>query len=298
MILANKYFAVINNYFLLTKPRVQTLLVFSSLSGAFLAERGVPNMISLVGLLLGGYFAAGGSSALNMYFEKDIDKNMGRTKNRPIVEGKLKPKNALVFGIILIVSSFLILFTINNLLAALLALLGSLLYVGFYTLYIKQRTVQNIVVGGAAGAIPPLVGYASISNSITLEALYLFLIIFFWTPPHFWALAIMIKDDYEKAKIPMLPVVKGIKNTSLQIFLYSIILLFITVLTGVVANSLGWIFMISSILVGGIFIYKSFKLFKIANKKEAISTYIYSLLYLFVIMSLVIVDSSIKFMEF
>ena len=179
-----------------------------------------------------------------------------------------------------------------------MALLGSFLYVGFYTLYIKQRTVQNIVVGGAAGAIPPLVGYAAIGNSITLEALYLFLIIFFWTPPHFWALAIMIKDDYEKAKIPMLPVIKGIKNTSLQIFLYSIILLFITILTGVVANSLGWIFMISSMLAGGIFIYKSFKLFKIANKKEAISTYIYSLLYLFVIMSLVIVDSSIQFMEF
>ena len=233
-----------------------------------------------------------------MYFEKDIDKNMGRTKNRPIVEGKVKPKNALGFGIILIVASFIILFTINNLLAALLALLGSFLYVGFYTLYIKQRTVQNIVVGGAAGAIPPLVGYAAIGNSITLEALYLFLIIFFWTPPHFWALAIMIKDDYEKAKIPMLPVVKGIKNTALQIFLYSIILLLITLLTGVVADSLGWLFMISSVIFGGIFIYKSFKLFKIANKKEAKSTYIFSLLYLFVIMSFVIIDSSIKFMEF
>ena len=204
----------------------------------------------------------------------------------------------LIFAIFLAFLSFLSLYLLNNLLAAILAFLGGFFYVGIYTLYLKKRTVQNIVIGGAAGAFPPLVGYASISNSISLEAIYLFVIIFFWTPPHFWALAIMIKDDYAKAEIPMLPVVKGIENASLQILLYSILLIIITTLTVLVSSTLSSIYLLSSVLLGIILIYKSFKLYKSLDRKDAVSTYTFSLLYLFLLMTAVMVDSSINFLEF
>ena len=292
------FFKSLKNYFLLTKPKVLTLLIFTSVSGAFLAKQGIPNLFELTGLLIGGYCASGSAATLNMYFETDIDQNMGRTKNRPIADGSISPNKALIFAIFLAFLSFLSLYLLNNLLAAILAFLGGFFYVGIYTLYLKKRTVQNIVIGGAAGAFPPLVGYASISNSLTLEAIYLFVIIFFWTPPHFWALAIMIKDDYAKAEIPMLPVVKGIENASLQILLYSILLIIITTLTVLVSSILSSIYLLSSILLGVILIYKSYKLFKTLERKDAVSTYTFSLLYLFLLMTAVMVDSSINFLEF
>ena len=241
------FFKSLKNYFLLTKPKVLTLLIFTSVSGAFLAKQGIPNLFELTGLLIGGYCASGSAATLNMYFETDVDQNMGRTKNRPIADGSISPNKALIFALFLAFLSFVSLYLLNNLLAAILAFLGGFFYVGIYTLYLKKRTVQNIVIGGAAGAFPPLVGYASISNSLTLEAIYLFVIIFFWTPPHFWALAIMIKDDYAKAEIPMLPVVKGIENASLQILLYSILLIIITTLTVLVSSILSSIYLLSLI---------------------------------------------------
>ncbi|MDG2101396.1 MAG: heme o synthase [Dehalococcoidia bacterium] len=294
----NSKLSLINQYFLLTKPRVLTLLIFTSISGAFLAKQGVPGIIEMVGLLIGGYCSSGSAATLNMYFEKEVDQNMGRTKHRPIAEGIISPKNALIFAIILAIISFLSLLLINNLLSALLALGGGFFYVAIYTLYLKKRTIQNIVVGGSAGAFPPLVGYAAISNTITLEAIYLFVIIFFWTPPHFWALAIMIKDDYAKAKIPMLPVVKGVENAALQIFLYSILLILVTTLTILVSPSLGSIYLISSLVLGIILIYRSFRLYKSLDRSEAVSTYKYSLLYLFLLMTAVMIDSSVNFLEF
>jgi len=287
----------IKNYFLLTKPRVLTLLIFTSFGGAFLAKEGVPSFLECLGLFIGGYCASGAAATLNMYFETDIDRDMGRTKNRPIAEGSVTHKKALTFSIFLSIVSFISLYFFNNLLAAILAFAGGFFYVVIYTLYLKRRTIQNIVIGGSAGAFPPLVGYAAISNNITLESFYLFLIVFFWTPPHFWALAIMIKDDYEKAKIPMLPVVKGVKNASLQIFLYSILLLLITTLTVTVATSLGWIYLISSIILGLILILKSYNLYKRLDKPSAVSTYTYSLLYLFILVGVIMIDSSIKFLE-
>ena len=287
----------IKNYFLLTKPRVLTLLIFTSFGGAFLAKEGVPSFFECLGLFIGGYCASGAAATLNMYFETDIDRDMGRTKNRPIAEGSITHKKALAFSIFLAIVSFIFLYFFNNLLAAFLAFAGGFFYVVIYTLYLKRRTIQNIVIGGSAGAFPPLVGYAAISNNITLEAFYLFLIVFFWTPPHFWALAIMIKDDYEKAKIPMLPVVKGVKNASLQILLYSILLLLITTLTVTVSASLGWIYVIGSIILGMILIIKSYKLYKNLDRPSAVSTYTYSLLYLFLLVAVIMLDSSIKFLE-
>ncbi len=287
----------IKNYFLLTKPRVLSLLIFSSFGGAFLAKEGVPSFFECIGLFIGGYCASGAAATLNMYFETDIDRDMGRTKNRPIAEGSITHKNALVFSILLSIISFLSLYFFNNFLAAALAFAGGFFYVVIYTLYLKRRTTQNIVIGGSAGAFPPLVGYAAISNNITLEALYLFLIIFFWTPPHFWTLAIMIKDDYEKAKIPMLPVVKGVKNASLQILLYSILLLFITMLTVTVSASLGWGYLICSIILGLILIVKSYNLYKRLDRPSAVSAYTFSLLYLFLLIGAIMIDSSINFLE-
>tara|TARA_Y100001970_G_scaffold126027_1_gene155865 strand:+ start:36670 stop:37548 length:879 start_codon:yes stop_codon:yes gene_type:complete len=289
--------SVIKNYFLLTKPRVLTLLIFTSFGGAFLAKQGVPGLFESIGLFIGGYCASGAAATLNMYFETDIDQDMGRTKNRPIADGSISHNKALVFSILLSIISFISLVLLNNFLAAILAFSGGFFYVVIYTLYLKRRTIQNIVIGGAAGAFPPLVGYAAISNNLTLEAIYLFLIIFFWTPPHFWALAIMIKDDYEKANIPMLPVVKGIKNASLQILLYSILLVLITTLTVTISSSLGWIYVISSIILGAILIIMAFQLYKKQDRASAVSIYKYSLLYLFLLIGFVMADSSIKYLE-
>ena len=288
---------VIKNYFLLIKPRVLTLLIFTSFGGAFLAKQGVPSLLESIGLFVGGYCASGAAATLNMYFETDIDQDMGRTKNRPIADGSITHNNALLFSIFLSLVSFASLFFLNNLLAAILAFAGGFFYVVIYTLYLKRRTIQNIVIGGAAGAFPPLVGYAAINNNLTLEAIYLFLIIFFWTPPHFWALAIMIKDDYEKANIPMLPVVKGTKNASLQILLYSILLVFITTLTVTISSSLGWIYIISSIILGFILIIMAYQLYQKQDRESAVSIYKYSLLYLFLLIGFVMADSSIVYLE-
>lgn len=288
---------LLKNYFLLTKPRVLTLLIFSSFGGAFLAKQGVPSLFESIGLFIGGYCASGAAATLNMYFETDIDRDMGRTKNRPIADGSISHNKALAFSIFLSIISFISLLFLNNLLAAILAFAGGFFYVAVYTLYLKRRTIQNIVIGGAAGAFPPLVGYAAISNNLTLESIYLFLIIFFWTPPHFWALAIMIKDDYEKANIPMLPVVKGIKNASLQILLYSILLVLITTLTATISSSLGWVYITSSIILGTILIIMAFQLYKKQDRTSAVSIYKYSLLYLFLLIGFVMADSSINYLE-
>lgn len=289
--------STINNYFLLTKPRVLTLLIFTSFGGAFLAKQGVPSLLECLGLFIGGYCASGAAATLNMYFETDIDRDMGRTKNRPIADGSISHKKALGFSIALSIISFISLFFLNNFLAAILAFSGGFFYVVIYTLYLKRRTIQNIVIGGSAGAFPPLVGYAAINNNLTLESIYLFLIIFFWTPPHFWALAIMIKDDYAKVNIPMLPVVKGVKNASMQILLYSILLVFITILIVTISPSLGWIYVISSIILGIILIIKAFDLFKSQDRTSAVSIYKYSLIYLFLLIGFIMIDSSINFLE-
>ena len=234
---------MINGYIALTKPRIISLLLITALGGLFLASGGFPDPITTVVVQVGGTLAAGGANAINHFLDRDIDVKMSRTSQRPLVSGQVSPIPALIFGILLNVVAFAILWQMANLISASLALIATLFYVFVYTIGLKRTTPQNIVIGGAAGSIPPMVGWAAVTGNILDPSPFLlFAIIFFWTPPHFWALAIMIKDDYARADVPMLPVVRGLVYTSKQIFLYTIVLSILTILFGVMSDPLGWIY--------------------------------------------------------
>ena len=282
---------MVGDYIALTKPRVMSLLLVSAVAGAFLGAGSTPSLEVLVAVLVGGALASGGAASLNMAYESELDQRMGRTKNRPVAEGRISVRTAMLYGILLNVGSFLVLALMTNVLAALLAIAGTVLYFGLYTVILKRTTTQNIVVGGAAGAVPPLVGYAAVTGSVELSAWYLFVIVFFWTPPHFWALAIMIKDDYARAGIPMLPVVRGVEHTTVQIMLYSVILSALTILFGVVSEPLGWIYMIGAAALSLAFIWYALLLTRNPERPAATRLYKYSLLYLALFFVLVMVDS-------
>jgi heme o synthase len=282
---------LMGDFIALTKPRVMSLLLVSAVAGAFIGAGSTPTAEVLIAVLIGGALASGGAASLNMAYESELDRKMGRTKNRPVAEGRVSARTATVYGLALNVGSFLILASMTNVLAAVLAIVGTILYFVLYTVILKRTTTQNIVIGGAAGAVPPLVGYAAATGTIDLAAWYLFVIVFFWTPPHFWALAIMIKDDYAKADIPMLPVVRGIKHTSVQILLYTVILSALTILFGVVSPALSWIYMSgASVLCAG-FIWYAYRLTKEPDSPAATTLYKYSLLFLALFFVLVMVDA-------
>ena len=280
------------DYLALTKPRVMTLLLFTAVGGSFLAARGVPPWQYIVVVLVGGALASGGASALNMWYEEDIDREMHRTDHRPVAGGRIQPVNALVFGIALNVASFAVFYVFANVLAAALALAGSALYVVLYTAILKRTTTQNIVIGGAAGAIPPLVGYAAVLGVLDLEAWYLFAIVFFWTPPHFWALSLLIKDDYERAGVPMMPVVAGESATRLQILLYTVLMLPLTVLYYFATSKLGLFYLISAIVLGLVFFGLAFRTWRSGERRDIAVLYKYSLLYLFLLFVAVMVDAA------
>ena len=285
--------ATIGDYIALTKPRVMSLLLLTATTGMFAAERGVPSASLIAYVLIGGALASGGASALNMWFEEDLDRRMGRTKARPVAQRKMNSRNAFLFGVSLNIASFSLLWLTTNLLAAILAMTGTVLYFGLYTVWLKRNTVHNIVIGGAAGAIPPLVGYAAVSGTLTLSAWYLFAIIFFWTPPHFWALALMIKKDYSRAGVPMLPVVHGDEQTKIQILLYSVLTAVLSVLYTTADDSLGYIYLTGSIIFGIGLIYYAVRLYVGAPRGFAWSLYKFSLLYLAALFAFVMVDTSV-----
>ena len=282
---------LLGDFLALTKPRVMSLLLVSAVAGAFLGAQSTPSLKIIIAVIIGGALASGGAASLNMAYESELDKKMGRTKNRPVAEGRIAFKTAVLFGIALNVGSFVILTLMANMLAAGLAIVGTLLYFGLYTVILKRTTTQNIVIGGAAGAVPPLVGYAASAGTVDLSAWYLFVIIFFWTPPHFWALAIMIKDDYARANIPMMPVVMGIKHTTKQILLYTAVLSVLTILFGFVSQTLGWIYTIGSASLNLILFWYAYRLFKGPDRLAATKLYKYSLLYLALFFLLVMIDS-------
>ncbi|MGA0274712.1 MAG: heme o synthase [Dehalococcoidia bacterium] len=284
---------MLNDYIALTKPRVMSLLLVAAVAGAFLGVAGTPSIEVLVAVLVGGALASGGAASLNMAYESELDQRMGRTKNRPVAEGRISARTAILFGVLLNAGSFLILALMTNVLAAVLAMVGTVLYFGLYTIILKRTTTQNIVIGGAAGAVPPLVGYAAASGTLDLAAWYLFIIIFFWTPPHFWALAIMIKDDYARAEVPMLPVIRGIEHTSIQILLYTVILSALTIMFGVVSEALGVTYLVGSALLCAAFGWHAYALIKAPDKPAATRLYKYSLLFLALFFVLVMVDSII-----
>ncbi len=287
------------SYIAITKPRVMSLLLFTAVGGAFLGSRGAPNISVLVAVLLGGALASGGAASLNMAIESNLDRLMGRTKGRPVAQGKIGKWNAMAFGILLNVLAFATFLLLTNWLAAVLAISGTLLYVIVYTLILKRTTTQNIVIGGAAGALPPLVGYAAATSTLTLEAYWLAAIIFFWTPPHFWALAIMIKNDYARANIPMLPVVEGEDATRTQIFLYSILLFTITAGLGafqlrqLTVQPLGIFYMIGSSILGIGLLWYAIRLLRSKSRTSAWTLYRYSLLYMFLLFTVIMVDASV-----
>jgi protoheme IX farnesyltransferase len=242
--------------------------------------------------LLGGALAAGGASALNSYVDSDIDGVMSRTSRRPTVTGLVTPAETLFFGLALSTLSFVVLAMFVNMLAAALSMLGILYYVFFYTLYLKRATIHNIIIGGAAGAIPPLVGWAAVTGSLDLRALYLFALIFFWTPPHTWALALLVKKDYAHARVPMLPVVAGEKETTYQIFLYSILLITLTLLP-FTFNMMGWFYLIAAIVLGIPFLYLAWKLRQDHSKSTGKRLYKFSQTYLALIFLVMVLDSSL-----
>ncbi len=267
------------DYITLTKPRIMSLLLLTALCGMFVAAKGVPSGLLILATMAGLALACGGASALNHYMDRDIDVHMRRTDARPVAAGRVPPARALEFGLSLSGFSFVLLACTTNVLTAVLALIGNLFYVLVYTGYLKRRTAQNIVIGGAAGAVPPLVGYAAVSGDLTLAAALLFLIVFVWTPPHFWALALLIRRDYEAAGVPMLPVVRGERETTRQIVLYTVAMIAVTLLPVAVGVE-GWLYGICAAGLGAVFLWLAIKLRRHTSPHGAKVLFHYSLLYL------------------
>jgi protoheme IX farnesyltransferase len=278
---------VLSDYVELTKPKVQSLLLLTTITAMEIA--GSPSVLRIVLTCLGGYLSAGGAGAVNHYYDRDIDAQMARTASRPIPAGRVSPRAALIYGITLAVLSFALLALCVNVLAALLALSGFVGYVGVYTVWLKRRTPQNIVIGGAAGAVPPLVGWAATRGSLSWTAVYLFAIVFYWTPPHFWALSLLMKDEYAKVGVPMMPVVRGERETRRQILLYALLLYAISQLP-FCAGAFGGIYLVASMLLGGAFIVGSVLLYRRADRKAALRLYLFSLLYLALLFGAMVAD--------
>ncbi len=278
---------VVADYFDLCKPKVQSLLLFITVTTMYVA--GDPSLSLVLLTCLGGALSAGGAGAINHYLDRDLDRLMTRTANRPVASGRVAPAAALWFGIALGVASFVLLAVAVNPLAAALSLSGLLGYVFVYTLWLKRSTPQNIVIGGAAGAVPPLVAWAAVTGELTGTPIYLFAIVFFWTPPHFWALSLLMKDDYARAGVPMLPVVRGERETRRQILLYTILLYAVSQLP-FCAGAFGPAYLVASIGLGAVFIYGAVRLMRNADRRSALRLYLYSLAYLAALFAAMVVD--------
>jgi protoheme IX farnesyltransferase len=279
--------STIGAYVALTKPRIIELLLVTTLPTMVVAQRGLPPVWLMLATLAGGALAAGGANAINMVVDRDIDRLMDRTKNRPLVTGAMTPRAALVFALTLEVAAFAELGLAVNLLSAVLAVSATLFYVLVYTMWLKRRSSQNIVIGGAAGAVPVLVGWAAVTDSLSWAPVVLFAIIFIWTPPHFWSLAVRYKEDYAAADVPMLPVVASMKRTTREILLYTALLVAVSLLLGPVAH-LGLIYLVIAAALGGGFLFMTTRLWRLARTdratgREAMRVFSYSITYLTVL---------------
>jgi len=280
------------DYLALTKPRVVSLLLFTALLATLIAARGWPGLPVFLSVALGGYLMAGAANALNMVVDRDLDARMRRTARRPTVTQRVSSRDALLFAFALALLGFATLWRGANLLAATLALMGLLWYVLVYTLYLKRRTWHNIVIGGAAGAFPPLVGWAAVTGGLSLFAWYLFALIFFWTPVHFWALALMIQDDYRAVGVPMLPVVLGERVTVMQIALYAVLTALISLMP-LMLGELGLLYLAFSLALNLLLILKSLALYRQPERSTAVSLYKYSMLYLALLFAAMAVDRAL-----
>ena len=270
---------IARDYLALTKPRIIALLLVTTVATMLVADPAGPPLATVIWTMIGGYLAAGGAGAINHYLDREVDARMARTRRRPLVSGRIEPRHGLLFGIALGTLAFAQLAITVNLLAAALAMVGLLGYVFVYTLWLKPLTPQNIVIGCAAGAVPPLVGWAAVTGGLSVDALYPFAIVFFWTPPHFWALSLLIKDDYARTGVPMLPVVRGEKETLRQILIYSVVLLAVSLLP-VIGGLFGGLYLAAALALGGIFCALALRLRANPSKATALRLYLYSLAYL------------------
>jgi protoheme IX farnesyltransferase len=280
-------------YFRLTKPRVVELLLVTAVPPMVLAQRGMPALGLIAAVVIGGALAAGGANTINCWIERDRDQLMRRTHNRPLPQGEIVPSHALVFGIILNVLAFALLATVANVLAAALTLSATLFYVFVYTLWLKPRTVHNIVIGGAAGAVPALVGWAAVRNDLAAPAWLLFAVVFFWTPAHFWALALKYRDDYAAAGVPMMPVVYGVELTTRRIAAYAAITVAITfALT--LTNDVGRLYATAVLVLGALFVTRAIALVRDPSPQRAIQFFGWSNVYLMLVFVAVAVDALVR----
>ena len=283
---------VVRSYYQLTKPRIIPLLLITTASSMWIASNGQVDPLLLLVTLSGGTLAAAAAQTINCIYDRDIDYAMERTRHRPLPSGKVQPRDALIFAIALTIISFTLLTVFANLLSALLAMSGIVFYVVIYTHFLKRHTSQNIVIGGAAGAIPALVGWAAVTGTLSWAAWVIFAIVFLWTPPHFWALALMIRDDYAKVGVPMLPVVAGNEATTKQIWLYTLVLIPSTFLLIYPLNVSGIVYGVLAALLATIFIKKAWALGLEPDSKElARSLFFYSIIYMMALCAAMIVDS-------
>lgn len=289
---AHLFSATVRNYISLTKPRVIVLLLVTTVPAMVVANQGWPSTWLVLATLIGGTLSAGGANAINCWYDRDIDAIMKRTRSRPLVSGEIAPAHGLAFGIGLGAFAFAFLWATTTFAAAALSLAALLFYVFIYTIWLKRRTPQNIVIGGAAGAFPPMVGWAAVTGDISLAPLMMFAIIFFWTPPHFWALALRLKGDYADAGVPMLPVTAGPAATRVQILRYSVLLVAISLLLGP-AGDLSWIYLGTAVITGVVFVAMAFKLFRKPESTPPMTLYKYSLLYLALMFVAMGVDSAL-----
>ena len=281
------------DYLKLLKPRVMSLVVFSGLAGLLLAPGTLHPILAIVAVLCIAV-GSGAAGAINMWYDRDIDAVMERTKLRPIPNGRIAPGDALGFGIVLAVGSVAIMGLTVSIPAALILTVAILFYVFVYTIWLKRRTPQNIVIGGAAGAFPPMIGWASVTGSISIESIVLFALIFFWTPPHFWSLALYRAGDYEKAGVPMLPVVAGTRETKRQIIIYTLLLLPLAVAPALLGVT-GWLYGVFSLILSLLFLVAAVLVWVDETERASRRMFTFSIIYLFLLFTLMIVDGSTVF---
>lgn len=284
--------SVLRDYVQLAKPRILVLLVFTTVTAMVIAANGLPDLGILIATILGGSFASGGSSAVNQFYDRDMDAKMSRTAKRPIPSGRIPAFAALLYGIILITLAVGVLGVFVNWLTAFLALAGSIYYIVIYTMLLKRNTVLNIIIGGGAGAIPVLVGWAAVTNSLSIEAWLLFGIIFYWTPPHSWALALLVNADYTRAQVPMMPVARGEASTRWQILLYSVLLIAITLVPTPI-GMLGKFYLVTAVMLGVGMIFYSVKLIQVKSNLAAKQMFKYSTAYLAVLFLMMMIDRAV-----
>jgi heme o synthase len=285
--------AQVGDYVALTKPRIIELLLVTTVPTMVVAERGLPSVWLILATVVGGTLAAGGANAINMYVDRDIDKLMKRTQNRPLASGRLEPRRALIFAVTLEVLAFAFLWATVNLLSAVLAVSACLFYVFVYTLWLKRTSKSNIVIGGAAGAAPVLIGWSAVTNSLDWAPIVLFAVIFYWTPPHFWALAIRYRDDYAAADVPMLPVVVSLRTTAIRILLYTLLLWALTLLFAPVAD-MGGVYVAAALVLGAVFTWYAVRLVRDRDPKVAMRVFTWSISYITLLFGAMAVDQLLR----